>query len=176
MTDEFTIEPLSAAHDRKAFASGIESLDRYLHQLARQDVRRRFANCFVATRVNSPVVVGYYTLAAEGISASDLPEDVVRRLPRYPVVPAALIGRLAVDWQVRELGLGKALLFDAALRALASDTAAFALVVDAKDEQAVRFYRHHQFRPFPDQPRRMFLPLLRFVELLRDTNRSQAAT
>jgi GNAT superfamily N-acetyltransferase len=155
----FVIAPLAAAHDRQAFSCGAEPLDRYLQTQASQDIRRHIANCFVAWRGDSNVIAGYYTLSAASIPLSDLAEAQARKLPRYPVLPAALIGRLAIDRRYQGQGLGAALLFDAIARAIRADAAVFALLVDAKDEAAARFYRHHGFAAFAASPARMFLPV-----------------
>jgi ribosomal protein S18 acetylase RimI-like enzyme len=157
VTTGFVIAPLAAAHDRQAFASGAVSLDRYLQMQANQDIRRHIANCFVASPVQSNVVAGYYTLSAASIPVADLPEEQTRKLPRYPVLPAALIGRLAVDKRYQGQNLGSAMLFDSIARAIRSDAAVFALLVDAKDEAAARFYRHHGFQEFSGRAARMFL-------------------
>jgi ribosomal protein S18 acetylase RimI-like enzyme len=160
VTTGFVIAPLAAVHDRQAFSSGAVALDRYLQMQANQDIRRHIANCFVASPVQSNVVAGYYTLSAASIPVADLPEEQTRKLPRYPVLPAALIGRLAVDKRYQGQNLGAALLFDAIARAIRADAAVFALVVDAKDEAAARFYRHHGFEAFSGRAaRRMFLPV-----------------
>jgi ribosomal protein S18 acetylase RimI-like enzyme len=159
VTTGFVIAPLAAAHDRQAFSSGAVALDRYLQMQANQDIRRHIANCFVASSVQSNVVAGYYTLSAASIPVADLPEEQTRKLPRYPVLPAALIGRLAVDKRYQGQNLGSALLFDAIARAIRADAAVFALVVDAKDEAAARFYRHHGFHEFSGRTLRLFLPV-----------------
>ena len=158
MTAGFVIEPLGA-HYKAAFSSGNAALDRYLRQQASQDVRRLLASCFVAVEATNQDVAGYYTLAATSILAADLPMDFLARLPRYPVLPAALVGRLAIDGRFQRRGLGGALLADAALRVLRGDTRAFALVVDAKDAAAAAFYHHHGFGPFAGRPLSLFLPL-----------------
>ena len=93
----------------------------------------------------------------------DLPEHLAKRLPRYPSVPVARLGRLAVDLAYRGRQLGGALLWDAAMRALRAEIAVYALVVDAKDDQAVRFYLHHGFVTFGSQPRQLVLPLTKLV-------------
>ena len=142
MTASFVIAPLAAVHDPQTFSCGAEPLDRYLQTQATQDVRRHIANCFVASPAQSNAVAGYYTLSAASIPITDLPEEQTRKLPRYPVLPAALIGRLAVDRSSQGRQLGAALLFDAIARAIHADAAVFALLVDAKDEAAARFYRH----------------------------------
>ncbi|MBL8672100.1 MAG: GNAT family N-acetyltransferase [Alphaproteobacteria bacterium] len=153
-----TIEPLSSAHDRQAFDSGVEALDRYLRERASQDIRRRLSNCFVALDKGGRIA-GYYTLAATGLPLTALADDEAKRLPRYPLLPAGLIGRLAVHRAFRGLGLGAALVVDAIERSIAADPAIFALVVDAKDEAAAAFYRHLGFQPFVSKPMSLFLPL-----------------
>jgi ribosomal protein S18 acetylase RimI-like enzyme len=166
VTASFAIAPLSPHHDRRAFSCGVDPLDRYLQTQAAQDIRRRIANCFVATSANSNIIAGYYTFSAASVPMLDLPSETAKRLPRYPVVPAALIGRLAIDRQYRGRGLGAALLFDAIARAARADTAIFAVLVDAKDDAAAAFYRHHGFQPFAARPRTLFLPIGTALKLL----------
>lgn len=158
MTDTLIIEPLGG-QDRSAFASGALSLDRYFRDQASQDVKRLVASCFVAVESATNAIAGYYTLAAASVRAGDLPQEIVRRLPRYPLLPAALVGRLAVDQRFQRRGVGSALLADAALRALGGDVKSFALIVEAKDADAVSFYRHNGFQPFASRPEAFFLPL-----------------
>ena len=158
MTSGFRVEALGAAHDRKRFASGVEPLDRYLRDLATQDIKRRVSNCFVALD-DAGVIAGYYTFAATSLPLTELSADEARRLPRYGLMPAAVIGRLAVDQDFRGHGLGGALLMDAALRAARADSAIFALIVDAKDDAAAAFYLRHQFRRFASRPMSLFLPI-----------------
>jgi ribosomal protein S18 acetylase RimI-like enzyme len=155
----FLIAPLGAEHDREPFCCGEEALDRYFKTQATQDIRRRVANCFVAVDARSGQVAAYYTIAATSVALVDLPGDEAKRLPRYPTVPAVRIGRLAVDERFQGRGLGGALLIDATRRTLQAAPAVYALVVDAKNDQAVAFYQRYLFRPMVDQPRTLFLPL-----------------
>ncbi len=159
MTERFSIETLAPSHDRKSFSCGVPALDRYLHQLAGQDVRRHFANCFVAVESISGTIVGYYTLSAASVPIVDLPAEVTSRLPHDASLPAALIGRLAVDHRFRRQRVGAILLLDAADRAIDSAPAIFALLVDAKDEAAASFYRHFEFLPLRNRPMTFFLPI-----------------
>lgn len=159
MTGSFSIEPLASRHDRAAFSCGVEPLDRYLQTQAGQDIRRHIANCFVAVPLNTSIIAGYYTLAAASIPMNDLPEEQSKRLPRYPVLPAALVGRLAVDRRYTGRSLGSALLFDAMQRSMKADAAVYALLVDAKDETAAAFYRHFGFIEFVSRRMSFFLPL-----------------
>ena len=166
MTTSFVIAPLTSDHDRLTFCCGVDPLDRYLQTQATQDIRRHVANCFVATSSNSNIIAGYYTFSAASVPMLDLPSETAKRLPRYPVVPAAQIGRLAIDRQYRGRGLGAALLFDAIARAARADTAIFAILVDAKDDAAAAFYRRHGFQPFAARPLNLFLPLGTALKLL----------
>lgn len=153
-----TIEALDKQHDRADFRCGQPDLDAWFHQRAGQDDRRNVARVFVA--VDSELgMVGFYSLGAFTLALPDLPEDVARKLPRYDAIPAALIGRLARDERVRGQGMGDLLLADAIKRILGAGRAlaVFAIVVDAKDEAAARFYEAFGFRPFPSQPNRLFL-------------------
>jgi len=154
---DLPIEALAGAHDRHSFASGAEELDRYLKHQASQDARRHIAAVFVAS--DGQRVVGYYTLSATAIELSHLPPETARRLPRYPEIPATLLGRLAVDGVWQGKGLGERLLLDALLRSLASDIASYAVVVDAKDENAARFYARYGFQQLERRGRRLFLPM-----------------
>lgn len=154
----FRLASLDAGHDRTAFNSDSEPLNRYLREQVTQDVRRRVAACFVALADGSRIA-GYYTLASASLLLADLPASTVKKLPRYPTVPAVRMGRLAVDQAFKSQGLGGALLADALDRAARSEIAAFALMVDAKDEAAAAFYRHHGFIALPDSPLTLFLPL-----------------
>jgi ribosomal protein S18 acetylase RimI-like enzyme len=158
MAITFRILPLDTERERGSFHCGVEALDRYFRERVTQDVRRRITSCFVATDEQNRVA-GFYTLAATSVLLADLPDAVARKLPRYPTVPAIRMGRLAVDQAARGKGLGAALLADALIRSMASEIAGFALVVDAKDDRATAFYRHHGFIPFADHPRVLFLPL-----------------
>lgn len=158
MPDGFAVAPLGAAHNRQAFSCGVALLDRYLHELATQDIRRRISNCFVACDTTG-AIAAYYTFAATSLPLSDLPPDEAKRLPRYGVLPAGLIGRLAVDQRFRGRRLGSALVIDSVRRAAGADPAIFALVVDAKDAASITFYQHIGFRPFASRPMSLYLPI-----------------
>lgn len=159
MSSPFRVEQLGDTHDRTAFSCGQEPLDRYFQTQLTQDIRRRVASCFVAVEQSTELVAAYYTLASAGIPLTELPADLAKKLPRYPSIPAVRIGRLAVDQRFQGRGLGGALLADALRRVMGSPPAAYALIVDAKDDKAVAFYRHHGFIAFASQPRALFLPV-----------------
>jgi len=156
----FPIEALSASHDRSRFASGVPELDEYLRRQAGQDARRRVAAPFVAVDAAGRVL-GYYTLSAYGVKLGALPPALQNRLPRYPLVPATLLGRLAVDQDARGRGLGRLLLMDALHRSWRNSrqVASAGVMVDAIDDAARAFYLHHEFIALPGEPRRLFLAM-----------------
>lgn len=166
----YHIEPLTKSHDRDSFSCGSAALDRYLRQQARQDVEKRVAAPFVLIEPPALRVLGYYTLSASVLDASELPDTLARKLPRYPQLPVTLLGRLAVDQSMRGKGAGQFLLMDALRRSLeaAASIAAMAILVDAKDEAAEDFYRHYSFLPLQRQPRRLFLSMKTIAELFGD--------
>lgn len=101
------IRPLDTDHHRPSFHSGVASLDYYIQKQAFQDLKRRISQVFVATTVKQPkIILGYYTLSALSIELDQLPETLVHKLPRHPI-PAALIGRLAVNQSAQNHGVGK---------------------------------------------------------------------
>ena len=161
MTGSFIIEPFGPSHHRTDFACGVDALDRYFREQAGQDVRRRVTACFVAREIATDRIAGFYTLAAGGVLLAQMPVRLAKRLPRYPTVPVARLGRLAVALACHGRKLGGALLWDAIDRASRSEVAVYALVVDAKDEQAESFYLHHGFVAFGDRSRSLILPLPR---------------
>lgn len=155
----FRIEPLGKNHDRGPFSCGSEELDRYLKTQANQDARRAVATCQVVCESSSEIVVAYYTLSAASIRLHDLPENTAKQLPRYESIPAAIIGRLAVDSRFQRHGLGRAMLSDAVVKVVTSPIAIFALLVDAQDDNAAAYYKRFGFEGFRNQPKRMFQPV-----------------
>ncbi len=164
----FVCEPLAPHHDRRRFRCGVPALDDYLRQRASQDVRRRVTAVFVMTPRDQPDrIAGYYTLSAASILLADLPDDMTRKLPRYPQVPAIRIGRLARDSDFPETG--KLLLIDALSRSWqhSEAIAAAAVLVDAKDDRARGFYSHFGFVSLTNFPNKMFLPMKTIERLLQ---------
>ncbi len=161
------IEALTARHDRSMFNCGVEPLDRYFRIQAGQDARKNLAAPFVLL-VGGGDVAAFYTLSSTSVQLSELPETTTRKLPRYPLVPATLLGRLAVDRRHRGKGYGRLLLADALYRVVRNEIASFAVIVDAKDEQARGFYERESFFPFPDEPMKLFRPVADLERLFRE--------
>ena len=110
---------------------------------------------------------GYHTLSATSVNLAELPVKMTRKLPRCPLVPATLLGRLAVDRRHQGKGYGRFLLADALFRSLRSEIASFAVIVDAKDDNARRFYERESFLPLPDQPMKLFRPMADIERLFK---------
>ncbi|MCR4341196.1 MAG: GNAT family N-acetyltransferase [Gemmatimonadaceae bacterium] len=165
---DLRIEALAAHHKRAGFSCGIDSLDRYLRVQAGQDVRRKTNGVFVLVEPDKPgVVLGYYTLCATALAQGPIPAEARKHLPRYPLVSATLLGRLAVSQARQGEGFGALLLADAVRRAFASaDTVGSSmLVVDAIDERAVAFYERFGFVRLPDSLR-LVLPMRTIRKLI----------
>ena len=146
-------------HDRASFTSGNDRLDLYFRQTVSQDVKRSYAACYVLVEEASAAIAGFYTLSAHSIPLTEVPADVASKLPRYPSVPAALIGWLARSVAFRGQEIGSLLLYDAIARLAKSSVGVHAICADAIDDKAVAFYQAHQFQSFLSRPRSLFLPM-----------------
>ena len=169
---QLRIAALGRKHDRRSFRSGCSALDTYLRQRALQDQGRHIAVCHVLVSAAEPAqILGYYTLSAYTVRLTGLPADESARLPRYPDVPVALLGRLAVDSAHRGRRFGELLLLDAMHRCftrVASQMALYALVTHAKNDTVAAFYRRFDFRPLPSAPLTLFLPMGTIARLYED--------
>ncbi|MCO4313550.1 GNAT family N-acetyltransferase [Pectobacterium versatile] len=149
---------LAKSHNKRNFNCGVPELNTYLQKYAGQDSRERFTKCYAAVDENNNVA-GFYTLSSSAIDISGLPDTITKKLPRYPSVPAALLGRLAVDSQFAGKGIGGSLLVDALLSVSRSMTGIWALHVDAKDEAAKNFYLKYGFVAFQRKPNSLYRPI-----------------
>src|ERR1700727_3080786 len=113
---QFRIESLARQHDRQNFNCGIESLDNYFKTQAGQDARNKVAVTFILLKDN--IIAGYYTLSNTSIPLDEFPEAVQKKLPKYPLGSATLIGRLARELRYKKERIGEILLVDALKRSL----------------------------------------------------------
>jgi GNAT superfamily N-acetyltransferase len=155
----YSFEPL-ADHDRAAFTCGIAELDDYFRQQASQDAKRKVAAPFVMVDPKRRIV-GYYTLSAYGIRCTELPPAVAKKLPKYPLIPATLLGRLAVSREHQGQKLGRLLLMDALYRSWKNtvEVASVGVIAEAIDNAAREFYLHHEFIPLLDHQRKLFIAM-----------------
>jgi len=165
---QFVVEPLGPKHDRAAFSCGVQIMDAYLHKQASQDLKKRAAVPFVITPDGS-TIAGFYTLSQYAVQLDEIPTEVAKKLPKYPLVPATLLGRLAVSSAFRGQGHGATLLMDALYRTLhhSKEVASAGVIVDAKDAAASAFYKKYGFLDLPRIERRLFLPMGTVEELFR---------
>lgn len=147
-------------HDRAAFSCGEAALDEYLQKRARQDVEKRAAVVYVMTPSETPkVILGYYTLSSTGVALGEIAPDVVKHFPRYPMVSATLLGRLAVDQKFKGQGHGGRLLRHALQQSLekSKEIASAMVVVDALHNEARTFYEKYGFLQLTDDPMRLYI-------------------
>jgi len=149
------LERLDQHHDLSGFHCGNDDLDDWLHRHALAAQQMDSARTFVLVRRGR--VVGYFSLTMGSVLRADAPAKLVRGLPAYPV-GMVLLARLAVAQTEQGTGLGALLLAEALRKAVAAGEAAAArlVVVDAIDDDAVRFYERFGFIPAPEDTRRLY--------------------
>jgi len=155
----YSIQALTSHHNRNDFSCGIETLDRYLKKQANQDKKKYVSAPFVAVDLKAQRIIGYYTLSATSINLDDLPQNIAKKLPKYPLVPAILLGRLAIDLMYQKQGWGDLLLMDALYRSFNNELAAVGVIVEAINPQAIAFYQRYNFQLFPDMENKLLLPM-----------------
>jgi GNAT superfamily N-acetyltransferase len=161
---DLRIEPLRRDHQSEQFDSGIEELDRWLHRFAHVADASRTARTYVL--IDGDRVLGYYSLVAGEVHRHQLPARHARGTPQHPI-GVILLARLAIDRGLQGRGYGRALVADAALRAIqaADVVGARALLVHASDEHAAAFYEHLGFTRSPTDP-------LHLMALMKDLQRT----
>ena len=161
--------PLAKRHDRAAFDCGDADLNLYLQKYARRDHESGGAKCFVAAPADAPArILGFYTLSPASLEYARTPALAKKGLARYDV-PAFRLGRLAVDKTAQGRGLGGALLLRAADRCIrvAQDVGGVALLIDAKNDRAARWYEGYGALRLHDAPLSLVLPLAVAADALR---------
>ena len=166
MTSSYSFEPL-ADHDRTSFHCGNAELDEYLWHRASQDARRKVAAPFVMVDA-AHHILGYYTLSSYSIRVAELPPEIAKKLPKYPLIPATMLGRLAVSQDHRGKKFGTLLLMDALHRSwkTTKDVASVGVVAEAIDEAAQQFYLHHEFRSLAEHPHKLFIAMSTIQKVL----------
>ena len=161
--------PLAKHHDRAAFDCGDADLNLYLQRYARQNHESGGAKCFVAAPSDAPArILGFTTLSPASLEYSRTPAVAKKGLARYDV-PVFRLGRLAVDKSVQGRGLGGALLLRAADRCIrvAQDVGGVALLIDAKNDRAARWYESYGALRLDDAPLSLVLPLATAADALK---------
>lgn len=161
-TDDAVVFPIEEWSDRirslrDSFHCGSDALDTCIRTQASRDAAKKFCSLFAAVDREVPAIAGFYTLSMYSVNLSDVPSSMRKKIPKYPLVPAVLLGRLAVDCRYQKKGLGEDLLLDAMKRSLDNDIAWWAMVVHSKEE-SLSFYLKYGFCSFDDEKYRLFLP------------------
>jgi len=162
----WTVEPLTADHERDHFDCGEELLNGFLKRLAGQYRKKNLGQTYVIVTPEKRVV-GYYTLSTSLVDFESIPDELRRRLPQIPV-PVVLLGRLAVDRTCQGKGVGKALLVSALRQAgeVAERIGVAAVEVHALNDQARQFYLKYGFTPLVDDRCHLYLPMRTIRKLL----------
>ena len=162
-------ELLDVKHRKKDFICGKDMLDRYFHEQANQDIKKKLSACFVKEDSGTRLVQGYYTLSNSSVPKDFIPFEIQKKLPpSYSSIPVTLLGRLAIDSRFHGKGIGKLLLLDALYRSydLSKQIGSFAVVVDPLDIEAEDFYSKYGFIKLPDSGK-MFLPMKTIEQLFQ---------
>ena len=166
------ISELSGRHDKASFDCGKPELNNYLRQIAGQHVKKSLARVYVASDESDPaLIVAYYSLNGCEIRSEELPDPLRKKFPAR--IPAVRMGRLAVARAHQGQGIGEQMLFHAMWNVSKVDAiiGAAALLVDAKDEEAKRFYVRYGFLELPDRPLTLFLPIARVKDATTQARR-----
>jgi GNAT superfamily N-acetyltransferase len=150
---------LSRQHDREAFDCGVESVNRYLRQTARQQADKGLALTFVLLETaDGREIIGYHTLVMSTVSCAIVPG---KGLPRHQSAPVVLLAQFGVDQRHQGRGHGKRLLYHALYQAMnaAEHVGCLAVVLDAVDEPAREFYLARGFQELADDPHHLWLPM-----------------
>lgn len=151
----------SKKHRREDFDCGVESLNKYIKKIASQDLKRKAATVLVLIDSVTENVIGFYTLSSFSLELTEIESVVAKKLPRYPLLPATMLGRLAVDKNYKGKGFGELMLIDAMKKSYqaSQQIASVALLVEAINEQAVSFYQKFGFVSFQSSRERLYLPM-----------------
>jgi len=171
MCKNFEIELLSNDHTRNGFDCGEVALNKYIKSSVDLDIKKYLTRCYVSIEENNNIIIGYYTLSNHAIAIDTLPKSRSRKIPPgYSSVGTILLGRLAIDLNYQNLGLGKYLLVDSIKRSLSAAriSQAYAIITHAKNETAAKFYEHYGFLPLRDNKQHLYLPMKTAEKIFTD--------
>lgn len=157
------------AHDRNGFNCGVKELNDYLQKQIRQDISKAATAAYIIREKNSDKISGFYTLSATSIILDEIEESIKKNLARYESIPAVLVGRLAVDKSHQGNRLGEKLLLNALERSLSlsKQIGVSAVIVEAKNNNAVKFYQNYEFLQFSSVKHKLYLPIKTISELFK---------
>lgn len=155
-------------HINEHFSCGIKELDIYLKEKAGQEMRKKVTAVYILREETDLKIIGYYTLSSFSIGLTDLPKSLTKKLPKYKALPVILLGRLAVDNTSQDKGVGEYLLIDALSRSyeLSKKIGAFAVIVDAKNDNIRSFYEKYGFIRTLHRANSLYLPMKTIKQLI----------
>jgi predicted GNAT family N-acyltransferase len=154
---EYRIEIFSTKYNREKFNCNSARLNTYLQEQVTSNIRQNITICYLA--LIKQEIIGYYTLSSSSLLLNNLSDDLKNKLPRYPTIPAVLMGRLAVDTNYQGKKVGASLLADALAKCINSGIGAYALIVDVLDDKAKNFYLNYGFVECIDNPQILYFIL-----------------
>ena len=163
------IELLEKSHDRDGFDCGSEPLNLFLKQTARQHAERGISRTFVLVDEGATApkpIVGFFSLNICQIKSESLLPAEAKKLPRD--VSGVRLGRLAVSKEHQRQGVGKMLLVAAMgkFMEIFNTAGGIGLFVDAKDQDAKKYYEQFGFVAMPSNELELFLPVKTIHEAL----------
>ena len=153
-------EAITRQHNRKAFDCGDQALNEFLQRHARKSHEMGAAKTFLAVdQSGERMILGFYSLSPASVAYDRAPDLVKHGLARHEI-PVFRLARLAVDRSVQGHGLGGQLLLAAGRRCLlvAAQAGGVALLIDAKNERAAKWYTSYGAVPLLDAPASLLLP------------------
>ena len=158
---------LSSDLDRSDFSCGENALDVYFQHQAGQDMKRGFATVVVAKdKSDLSKILGFYTICAYSVKITTFPSEIIKKMPRYPCVPALLLGRLAVSKEMQGKHIGSLLVYDAMKRVCRSDLAWAFMIIDAKNTNLCSFYERLMFARFSENSGKMWINIKQVKKIL----------
>lgn len=157
----FKIQFLDKKHSKNDFACGIPELDRFLKEQASQHMKKRITTTYVLTEDSDLVIKGYYSLSSYSVNINNLPKSITKQFPKYPMVPATMLGRLAVATECQGFGIGEYLLVSALKTSyeISQHQGSLCVCVDAINQSAVNFYKKYGFIEFEDNNKKLFISM-----------------
>jgi len=150
---------LNRTHNRYNFDCGIEELNYFLKNLARQNLKKGLSRTFVAVDKNIPEeILGFYTLSLFELSAEKLPKKYAKKYKG--TIPAVKLARLATAKGKQNQGLGRHMLINAIMRvvSISEHAGVIGFFVDAKNKAVKRYYQKFGFISLSDHSLELFLP------------------
>lgn len=163
----WSITALKDEQKRNDFDCGVSVLNDYLKKLSSQHVKKNVSRVFVAVSdEDASKILGYYSLSSAQVSFEELPKNLRRGLPSRLPIPAARLGRLAVDLRAQGYRVGESLLVNCLSRCgkISAEMGISGVIVNAKNDKAKRFYTHYGFQPLTETPLTLFQPIKTIIK------------